>query len=90
MADRPTEGPSGSVDAGRSERPIVCGDCLQAVGAEANSLAAQARLSGELAEWYCPHCVHPVRDSIECPSCGSAICPACGALLELADELGIG
>ena len=41
-------------------------------------------------EFYCPACVASGLPTLACPRCGSIVCGACGAILESADDLGIG
>lgn len=88
MPDQPKIPPSDPVRAGSAG--IVCGDCREPVDTaerEGDAGAAKSRDSGD---WYCPYCSQPARRQLECTRCRAMICPECGAVLELADELGIG
>jgi DNA-directed RNA polymerase subunit RPC12/RpoP len=65
---------------------LRCGDCQ----ADVPRPAGQPTHTATDPDHYCPYCAKPVLTPLECNHCGSTICPRCGALLELADELGIG
>lgn len=88
MPDEPKIPPRDHVRAGSVG--IVCGDCREPVdpaGREGDARAAESRDSGE---WYCPYCAQRAGGRLECTECRAMICSKCGAVLELADELGIG
>lgn len=88
MPDQPKTPPRDS--AGAASAGIVCGDCREPVdpaGREGDAGAAESRDPGD---WYCPYCAQPARRRLECAGCRAMICRECGAVLELADELGIG
>ena len=72
-----------------SEAPAAvmrCGDCQ----ADVTRPTQQPPSNTDNADHYCPLCAKPVAIPLSCNHCGSTICPRCGALLERADELGIG
>lgn len=69
-----------------ADAPLRCGDCQ----ADFSRPSGQPTEAATEADHYCPYCAKPVSMPLACNHCGSTICPRCGALLELADELGIG
>ena len=76
--------------AGVGSAGIVCGDCHEPVDPARRDSDAGAAKSRESGEWYCPYCSQPIPEPLECVECRAMICGDCGAVLELADELGIG
>jgi hypothetical protein len=88
MPDQPKIPPRDPVRGGSAG--IVCGDCREPVDTaerQGNVRALESRDSGD---WYCPYCARLARGRLECAECRAMICGDCGAVLELADELGIG